>query len=289
MRAATTGYRCWARAPAVCPPPTHDRVPGIVKGVKQPCSPKGWRAAPHRLPAVQRRAASPRSRRATTRAVLPVAAVAGLAAFSMAAPAATMAAPRGGPRGLRPPGSRCGPSGPPPRAAPGAESPAAQCLADFGIHGHSPVQYRVAYDLNSLYSGAATGRPITGAGKTIVIVDSYGSPTIQSDIQTFDQQWGSPQPRPADRAVRRHSAVRPDQLGPWSAGSTKRPSTWSTRIDAPGVKIVLAETPVAETEGVTGFPEMMNAEQSLINSGRRRRDLAELRRDLEHLPRLQFG
>ena len=36
---------------------------------------------------------------------------------------------------------------------------------------------------------------------------------------------------------------------------------------APGAKIVLAETPVAETEGTTGLPEMMNAEQSLINRG----------------------
>ena len=36
---------------------------------------------------------------------------------------------------------------------------------------------------------------------------------------------------------------------------------------APGAKIVLAETPVAETEGTTGLPEMMNAEQSLINPG----------------------
>jgi subtilase family serine protease len=36
---------------------------------------------------------------------------------------------------------------------------------------------------------------------------------------------------------------------------------------APGAKIVLAETPVAETEGVTGLPEMMNAEQTLINQG----------------------
>jgi subtilase family serine protease len=36
---------------------------------------------------------------------------------------------------------------------------------------------------------------------------------------------------------------------------------------APDAKIVLAETAVAETEGVTGLPEMMNAEQSLINSG----------------------
>ena len=36
---------------------------------------------------------------------------------------------------------------------------------------------------------------------------------------------------------------------------------------APGAKIVLAETPVAETEGVTGFPQMMEAEESLINQG----------------------
>jgi subtilase family serine protease len=36
---------------------------------------------------------------------------------------------------------------------------------------------------------------------------------------------------------------------------------------APGAKIVLAETPVAETEGTTGLPEMMNAEKSLIDSG----------------------
>ena len=36
---------------------------------------------------------------------------------------------------------------------------------------------------------------------------------------------------------------------------------------APGAKIVLAETPVAEVEGTSGFPEMMSAEQSLINRG----------------------
>jgi subtilase family serine protease len=36
---------------------------------------------------------------------------------------------------------------------------------------------------------------------------------------------------------------------------------------APGAKIVLAETPVAETEGTTGLPEMMNAEKSLIDRG----------------------
>ena len=36
---------------------------------------------------------------------------------------------------------------------------------------------------------------------------------------------------------------------------------------APGAKIVLAETPVAEVEGTSGLPEMMNAEKSLIDRG----------------------
>ena len=34
---------------------------------------------------------------------------------------------------------------------------------------------------------------------------------------------------------------------------------------APGAKILLVETPTAETEGVTGFPEMMNAEKYVID------------------------
>jgi subtilase family serine protease len=36
---------------------------------------------------------------------------------------------------------------------------------------------------------------------------------------------------------------------------------------APGAKIVLAETAVAEEEGTSGFPEMMSAEKSLIDRG----------------------
>jgi subtilase family serine protease len=35
---------------------------------------------------------------------------------------------------------------------------------------------------------------------------------------------------------------------------------------APGAKILLVETPVAETEGVTGFPQMMMAENHVINN-----------------------
>src|SRR5436305_1933897 len=51
--------------------------------------------------------------------------------------------------------------------------PTSQCLTQIAINCYSPLQYRSAYDLNPLYQAG-----ITGKGKTIVIVDSYGSPTI---------------------------------------------------------------------------------------------------------------
>ena len=159
-----------------------------------------------------------------------------------------------------------------------------KCLTSVGIRCYTPLQYRTAYNLNPLYAHG-----ITGKGRTIVIVDSFGSPTIRNDIHVFDKQFGFPDPDL--RIVRRERSRRSTQpTRPWSAGPRRPRSTSSTRTRSrPGAKIVLVETPVAETEGVTGFPEMMNAEQTLIDQRRRRRDLAELRRDGEHLPRLRPG
>jgi subtilase family serine protease len=124
--------------------------------------------------------------RMTSRTVLPVAAVGGLAALSVAVPASggTVASPAAHVSSVHPIPDATGPM------LKTAQFPApqtiAQCQADFGINCYTPVQYRVAYDLNPLYSGKATGRAITGAGETIVIVDSYGSPTIENDLRTFD-------------------------------------------------------------------------------------------------------
>ena len=124
------------------------------------------------------------------------------------------------------------------------------------------MQYRTAYNLNPLYA-----RGVTGQGKTIVIVDSYGSPTIRNDIKVFDKQFGFPDP---DLKIVKFGNIPPfdptnaTQVG-W-AEETTLDVEYAHSI-APGAKIVLAETAVAETEGVTGFPEMMNAEQSLINAG----------------------
>jgi len=136
------------------------------------------------------------------------------------------------------------------------------CQAEIGINCYTPVQYRVHYDLNPLYR-----RGVDGRGETIVIVDSYGSPTIRNDLNVFDQQFGFP--HPDLRIVKFGNIPAFDPTNSTMVGWAEE-----TTLDveyahsiAPGAKIVLAETPVAETEGVTGLPEMMNAEQSLINAG----------------------
>ena len=138
--------------------------------------------------------------------------------------------------------------------------PTSQCQAQLGISCYSPLQYRVAYDLNPLYT-----KGITGAGKTIVIVDSFGSPTILNDLHVFDAQWGLPDPNLTIRQFGTIPAFDPTDttMVGW-AQETTLDVEYAHSI-APGAKIVLAETPVAETEGTTGLPEMMNAEQTLID------------------------
>jgi subtilase family serine protease len=136
------------------------------------------------------------------------------------------------------------------------------CLAAFKIRCYTPLQYQAAYHLSPLYH-----RGVTGQGRTIVIVDSFGSPTISSDIKTFDKQFGLPDPNlqiVKFGNVPPFNPKDPTQVG-W-AEETTLDVEYAHSI-APGAKIVLAETAVAETEGVTGFPEMMKAEQALINAG----------------------
>jgi subtilase family serine protease len=72
----------------------------------------------------------------------------------------------------------------------GAAGPAAlptpsQCVAAAGLACYTPAEIRTAYNVPATY---------TGAGQTIVIVDAYGSPTIQADLKVFDQAFGLPDP-----------------------------------------------------------------------------------------------
>lgn len=150
------------------------------------------------------------------------------------------------------------------RLVQGAGSPLSidECQAIWHINCYSPLQYRQAYDLNPLYRAG-----ITGKGRTIVIVDSFGSPTIQHDLDVYSAQWGI---KSAHVQVVKWGQVppfdpaNPDHSG-WAGESTL--DVEMAHAVAPDAKIVLVETGVAETEGVTGLPEMMDAEKYLVDHG----------------------
>ncbi|WP_055586417.1 S53 family peptidase [Streptacidiphilus griseoplanus] len=145
-----------------------------------------------------------------------------------------------------------------------ADSPTStsNCLKTYRIRCYSPQQYRKAYNLDPLYRAG-----ITGKGRTIVIIDSFGSPTVQHDLDVFSRTFGLPST--TVQIVRwgnvpKFDPSNTDHVG-W-AGETNLDVQYAHAI-APGAKIVLVETAVAETEGLTGLPEMMSAEYDLIKRG----------------------
>jgi subtilase family serine protease len=138
----------------------------------------------------------------------------------------------------------------------------AQCESAYQVACYEPGQIQTAYNLQPLYQ-----QGVTGKGETIVIVDSFGSPTIQNDLKVFDQTFGLPAP-PSFKIIQPAGAVPPynpsnsDMVG-W-AGETTLDVQYAHTI-APGANILLVETPVSETEGVTGFPQIVEAENYVIN------------------------
>ena len=140
----------------------------------------------------------------------------------------------------------------------------ADCLSLFGIHCYQPPQLQKAYDLGPLFASGVDGR-----GSTIVIVDSFGSPTIQHDLQVFDQTFGLPDP-PSFQVYQPAGPVPPfdptnGDMVNWGV-ETSLDVEWAHTF-APGANIVLLETPTDETEGVQGFPEIVQAENWAIDHG----------------------
>jgi subtilase family serine protease len=126
---------------------------------------------------------------------------------------------------------------------------------------YTPAQLQADYGMDALYKAG-----LTGAGRTIGIVDVYGSPTIRADLASFDTHFGLPAPphftiiQPAG-PVPSFNPENSEMLG-WAAETTLDVE-WSHAM-APGASIVLAETGVDEVEGTTGMPEIMKAENYMI-------------------------
>jgi subtilase family serine protease len=138
----------------------------------------------------------------------------------------------------------------------------AECLTQLHRACYQPAQYQQAYDLNRLYQLGYTGR-----GRTIVIMDPFGSPTIQQDLATFDRAFGLPDP-PSLEVIA--PAGKPPAFDPGSADMVRWAQETTLDVEyahaiAPGARILLVVTPVAETEGTQGFPEIVAAESYVVN------------------------
>jgi subtilase family serine protease len=157
-------------------------------------------------------------------------------------------------------------------AAPAAcTRPAPDGRVSTTIHCYTPDQIRAYYGLGPLTPGTTDGE-----GQTIVLVDSYGSPTAENDLNFFAQTFNGPAPSFEAAFPLGHPDYQ-DPKGPnggngngtglgtsgplaadgW-AGEANLDVQWAYAI-APKAHIVLLATPPAETQGVQGLPNLMKA------------------------------
>ena len=135
------------------------------------------------------------------------------------------------------------------------------CRTLIGIPCYSPQEIQNAYGLAPILNAG-----YTGVGETIIIIVSFGSPTIAQDLQTFDADYGLPDPPSftvlAPLGTTPFDATSSDQVG-W-AFETTLDVEWAHAM-APGANIVLLTSPVSETEGVQGLPEFLFLEQYALD------------------------
>jgi subtilase family serine protease len=140
----------------------------------------------------------------------------------------------------------------------------AECLASLGVACYSPLQVERAYDLPPLYAQGLTGR-----GRTIVIVDPYGSPTIRNDLTVFDNAFGLPAP-PSFQILQPLGPVPPFDPGNPAMVSAAGETTGDVELAheiAPGANILLVEFPLTATTIDGDAQETMTAENDVINDG----------------------
>jgi len=108
--------------------------------------------------------------------------------------------------------------------------------AGLGPRCYSPQQIQAAYGIDKLLAKGDTGK-----GRTIVIVDAYDNPLIQTDMALFDATFGLPDPTfniikmPGTPAF----DINDGNMVGWTAESSLDVQ-WAHAV-APGAKIVLVE------------------------------------------------
>lgn len=123
----------------------------------------------------------------------------------------------------------------------------------------TPHALREAYGVQSLID-----KGFTGKGQTVIDIVSFGSPTLQQDMNIFDKQFGLP---PVNLQV-----ISPLTDAEYDPNGDKSGWAVETTLDvqiihslAPDAKIIVLTSPVAETEGTIGLPQFRALEQYVID------------------------
>ena len=156
----------------------------------------------------------------------------------------------------------------------------AACFA-VGRRCFTPTSMQNSYNLPPLYAAGDEGQ-----GVTIAIIDSFGNPNMASDLANFDTQMGLPHmcgepgqacgpgiPTFQHMYWNGTTQVKAPPPGSNGTGLQNRDAwTLETALDvewahamAPLANIINVTTNPAETQGVQGFPTMMNAEQFIVD------------------------
>ena len=171
--------------------------------------------------------------------------------------------------------------------ASGTTPPSQSACNAVGRRCFNPTAMHNAYNYASLLAAGNEGQ-----GKTIAIVDSFGSDTIRGDLAVFDKAFGLPDPcgvsgpsTPAGNCapgmtprfdILEVQGSPPASPPPPNNGTgQENHNLWALEVSldvewahatAPLANILLVTTPTAETLGVQGFQQMMNAEQFVVDN-----------------------
>jgi subtilase family serine protease len=141
---------------------------------------------------------------------------------------------------------------------PGADG----CPSDVQLGGScfTPQALRAAYGVDKLIQ-----QGITGKGQTVIDIVSFGSPTLQADMDVFDKQFGLPPITLKVVAPLGTTPINtcPSEMGSW-AGETALDVEIIHAI-APDANIVVMTSPVDETEGTIGLPEFLKLQQYAVD------------------------
>lgn len=126
---------------------------------------------------------------------------------------------------------------------------------------YTPQQMRHVYGFDTLIEQGDTGK-----GQTVVVIDSFGSPTLQQDVDTFDSYYHLPAIAVQVLTPLGNASFDPTNKGMVGWAREAEEDVETVHALAPDARIVLYLSPTTWTEGTAGMPNYFQLEQDAARS-----------------------